>query len=132
MFGTQLLASATALIRGQILPPSEMKSLYGSITTSVVMPLSEAWFVMTSLQWSPWRRCLPRVAGKDIIAVFCGFVAGEAGFVQGFVAGSAVREVSVSPTTAPGILLRVLDHELNVHGRPGNERLESSSGKASG
>jgi hypothetical protein len=103
------------------------------VTTSAVMSLSEARFVMTSLQWSPWQgRCSPRVAGKDIIAVFCGFVAGEAGFVQRFVAGSAIREVGVSPTTAPGILLRVLDHELNVHGRPGNERLEASSGKACG
>src|SRR5215831_4964063 len=37
---TQLLASATALMRGQILPPSEMKSLYGSTTSSAVMPLS--------------------------------------------------------------------------------------------
>jgi hypothetical protein len=28
MLGTHLLASATALMRSQILPPSEMKSLY--------------------------------------------------------------------------------------------------------
>jgi len=58
MFRTQLLASATALMRGQILPPSERKSLYGSTTTSAVMSLSEARFVMTSLQWSPWARSL--------------------------------------------------------------------------
>src|SRR5215510_5610832 len=40
MWGTQLLASATALMRGQTLPPSEMKSLYGSTTSSAVMLLS--------------------------------------------------------------------------------------------
>ncbi len=40
MCGTQLLASATAWMRGQILPPSEMKSLYGSTTRSPVMPRS--------------------------------------------------------------------------------------------
>src|SRR5215467_1279038 len=39
MFGTQLFASATALMRGQILPPSEMKSLYGSTTRSAVSSL---------------------------------------------------------------------------------------------
>src|SRR5215813_9423635 len=37
MCGTQLLASATALMRGQILPPSEMKSLYGSTTRRAVI-----------------------------------------------------------------------------------------------
>src|SRR5262245_10128965 len=36
MFGTQRLASATALMRGQSLPPSEMKSLYGSMTSRAV------------------------------------------------------------------------------------------------
>jgi hypothetical protein len=38
--GTQWLASATALMRGQSVPPSEMKSLYGSTTSSGMMPLS--------------------------------------------------------------------------------------------
>src|ERR1700676_425130 len=36
MWETQLFASATAFIRFHILPPSEMKSLYGSITRSAV------------------------------------------------------------------------------------------------
>src|SRR5215467_7149523 len=40
IWGTQLLASATALMLGQSLPPSEMKSLYGSTTSSAVMLLS--------------------------------------------------------------------------------------------
>ena len=42
MCGTQLFASATSLIRGQILPPSEMKSLlYGSTARSPVLLLSK-------------------------------------------------------------------------------------------
>src|SRR5215813_2972968 len=49
MCGTQLFASATALIRFQILPPSEMKSLYGSTTSSAVSCLSYVTFAMVSL-----------------------------------------------------------------------------------
>src|SRR5262249_33445814 len=40
MLETQPFASATALMRGQILPPSEMKSLYGSTTKRALMLLS--------------------------------------------------------------------------------------------
>src|SRR5262249_47458548 len=40
MLGTQLFASATPLIRSQILPPSEIKSLYGSTSRSAVSSLS--------------------------------------------------------------------------------------------
>src|SRR5262245_16225174 len=39
MFGTQLFASATDLTRSHNLPPSEMKSLYGSIKRSAVTSL---------------------------------------------------------------------------------------------
>src|SRR5262249_19400832 len=46
----QLFASATALMRGQILPPSEMKSLYGSTTSNAVMPLSYVGVFMTCLR----------------------------------------------------------------------------------
>src|SRR5215831_4035669 len=45
MLGTQLLVSATPLMRSHILPPSEMKSLYGSITTSAVISFSYVSFV---------------------------------------------------------------------------------------
>src|SRR5262249_46530965 len=44
--GTQLFASATALRRSHILPPSEMKSLYGSITRSAVSCLSYVTWAM--------------------------------------------------------------------------------------
>src|ERR1700684_268628 len=44
MWGTHPLASATYLRRSQTLPPSEMKSLYGSITTS---PVSSLLYVTT-------------------------------------------------------------------------------------
>src|SRR5262245_11934132 len=40
MLETQSFASATALMRGQILPPSEMKSLYGSTTKRALILLS--------------------------------------------------------------------------------------------
>jgi hypothetical protein len=39
MCGTHPLASATPLRRSHTLPPSEMKSLYGSITTRPVLLL---------------------------------------------------------------------------------------------
>jgi hypothetical protein len=48
--GTQLFASATRFKRSHILPPSEMKSLYGSIITSAVSCLSYVTFAMLSLQ----------------------------------------------------------------------------------
>src|SRR5262245_14601604 len=40
MLETQSFASATALMRGQILPPSDMKSLEGSTTKRALMLLS--------------------------------------------------------------------------------------------
>ena len=46
MLGTHLLASATAFRRSHTLPPSEMKSLYGSITRSAVISLSKFRFSM--------------------------------------------------------------------------------------
>src|SRR5664279_2155938 len=48
MLGTQLFATATVLMRSQILPPSEMKSLYGSMTRSAVISLSKLRFAMLS------------------------------------------------------------------------------------
>src|SRR5262245_42730765 len=47
MWGTQSFASATARMRPHILPPSEMKSLYGSTTRRAVVSLSYAGPVMT-------------------------------------------------------------------------------------
>src|SRR5215468_2941712 len=56
MLGTQLFASATALMLGQILPPSEMKSLYGSTTKSAVISLLYSRIFTASLlgRWD-WR-----------------------------------------------------------------------------
>src|SRR5713101_8657736 len=51
-------------------------------------------------------------------------VTGEAGFHQTVVAKRAVFvEVTEAPAARRGVLLGVLDHKLNVRGRPGNERL---------
>src|SRR5262249_14513635 len=61
---TQLLASATALMRGQILPPSEMKSLYGSTTSSAVMSLS---YVGVSTLFPPALTELPRFADRQFL-----------------------------------------------------------------
>src|SRR5262245_51940737 len=55
MCGTQLFASATAFRRSHSLPPSEMKSLYGSITRSAVISLSYV-TVMRLLSLSPIGR----------------------------------------------------------------------------
>src|SRR5215510_9598309 len=64
IWGMQLLASATALMRGQILPPSEMKSLYGSTTSSAVMSLS---YVGVSTLFPPALTELPRFADSQFL-----------------------------------------------------------------
>src|SRR5262249_5660428 len=73
-----------------------------------------------------------RVTGEDKVANFRRLVAGEAGAVQCLVASFAVREVGKSPAVGRGVLVRVLDHELDVHGGLGNERLEAGTRKADG
>src|SRR5580658_1194395 len=70
------------------------------------------------------------VVGEDIVAVFRGRVTGEAGFVQRLVARLSVLKVSEAPAGRRGILLRVLNHELNIYDGPDKERL--SAGKFSG
>src|SRR5580700_1295952 len=51
-------------------------------------------------------------------------VAGRAGFQQRLVARFAIGvEVPESPAAGRRVFFRVLDHELNVGGRAGNERL---------
>ena len=121
MCGTQLFASATALMRGQILPPSEMESLYRSITRSAVSCFVEYHLChrrppMIACIGFLRRSLLRRVTGEDEVAIFGRQVAGVAGFVQRLVAGFAVREVGESPAAHRGVLFRVLDHELDIHG----------------
>src|SRR5262245_21259659 len=57
MLGTQPFASATARMRPHSLPPSEMKSLYGTITSSAVISLSNAGPFTASppVEWPDWR-----------------------------------------------------------------------------
>ena len=51
-------------------------------------------------------------------------MAGEASLELCFGARSSVFiEVTEPPASGRGILFRVLDHKLNVRGRPGHERL---------
>ena len=69
---------------------------------------------------------------EDVVATFGRLVAGEASFVQRLVARFAVGEVGESPAASRRVLFRVLDHELNILGGPGNGRLESSARKAAG
>ncbi len=75
------------------------------------------------------RKC---VVSENVVTILRRHVAGEAGFVQRLVPRSAVREVGESPTASRGVLIRVLDHELDIHGGPSNERLEARTGKAAG
>src|ERR1700754_4065483 len=56
MWRMQLLAPATPLSRSHTLPPSEMKSLYGSITRSPVMSLSDVMSAMLPVRWRPALR----------------------------------------------------------------------------
>jgi hypothetical protein len=52
--------------------------------------------------------------------------------VQRLVSRFARREIGKSPAPSGGVLFRVLDHELNIHGQTSNERLEARAGKAAG
>ena len=62
--------------------------------------------------------------GEDQVASFGLGVAGEASFHQRFAAQCAVFvEVTEPPAARRGLLLGVLNHELNVRGRAGNEGL---------
>src|SRR5581483_1996690 len=69
------------------------------------------------------------VAGEDQIALFHLLVTGKAGLHYYVVNWLAVTvEVTEPPASRGGVLLRVLDHKLNVRRRPGNERLITSKG----
>ena len=63
--------------------------------------------------------------GEDIVAIFRRGVAGEAGLMQGFVARLSVLKVGESPAACRGVLLCVLDHELNIYGGADKERLSA-------
>jgi hypothetical protein len=72
------------------------------------------------------RRC---VVSENVVAIFSRLVAGEARCVQRFIARFTVRKVGETPAARCGVFLRVLDHELNVHGGPGKGRSEVATGK---
>src|SRR5262249_52115840 len=59
MLGMQLFASATAFRRSHTLPPSEMKSLYGSITRRAVISFSYVTFAMVQ---PPFRSTITQLA----------------------------------------------------------------------
>src|SRR5262249_54423662 len=108
MLGTQLFASATPFKRSHTLPPSEMKSLYGSITRSAVSLLSNATFAMISLQHSyvGGVLCLSgfrRVTGEGQVARFDGRVAGKAGAARRLDGRFAVVKSSALPATGRGV-----------------------------
>ena len=69
---------------------------------------------------------------ENVVAIFYRQVAGEPGLVQRLVASFAVREIGISPAASRGVLFRVLDHELDIHGGPGNEKFEARAGEAAG
>src|ERR1041385_106535 len=73
-----------------------------------------------------------RVAGEYEVTILRGLVAGVAGLVKRLVARLSVREVRKSPAAGRGIFLRVLDHELDILDRPGDEGFEAEAGEANG
>ena len=60
---------------------------------------------------------------EDKVLGFARLVARKAGFVQRLVGRFAVLKLSEPPAARRRVLFRVLDHELNVCGGAGNERL---------
>src|SRR5215831_19863624 len=80
--------------------------------------------------WVRRHSVLTRITREDEIASLGGLVTGKTGLVQRLVSRFATGEVGESPAASRGVLLRVLDHELNIHGGTGNERSEAGAGKA--
>src|SRR5262249_47098092 len=64
--GTQLFASATPLSLSHSLPPSEIKSLYGSITRSAVISFSYVTFAML-----PPGYAVPQVDQRVLLSWYC-------------------------------------------------------------
>jgi hypothetical protein len=113
MCGTQLSASATALMRGQNLPPSEHRKCRELLVECHLCHRRPSMIVRSG---SLGRSVLRHITREDEVAIFGRQVAGVAGFVQCLVASFAVREVGESPAARRGVLFRVLDHELDIHG----------------
>src|SRR5580704_3512960 len=63
------------------------------------------------------------VAGENKVPSFDRFVARKAGFGRRLVDRFAICKLSEAPASGGGVFLRVLYHELNVNGRPRDERL---------
>ena len=62
--------------------------------------------------------------GEDQVGGCSFLVARETGLHEGRGRGFAVLKVTESPAAGCGVFCRVLDHELNVGGSAGNERLD--------
>src|SRR5215813_6345818 len=70
-----------------------------------------------------------RVTGEHQVALFHLLVAREAGLHERVVNWVAIAvEMTETPTTSRGVLLGVLDHELNVGRSAGDERLITAKG----
>src|SRR5262245_50299551 len=70
-----------------------------------------------------------RVTAEDEVAIRDECVAGEAGREHRRVGGLAIVELREPPAAGRGVLLRVLDHELNaVHRGAGHEGLSTAEG----
>jgi len=61
--------------------------------------------------------------GKDKVPSLDGHVTGKARVVHRFICGFTVVELGEPPAACRGVFCGVLDHELNVRGGPGHERL---------
>ena len=69
---------------------------------------------------------LGRITGEDKVGGFGRLVAGEAGFVLRLVGRLAAGEVPEPPAAGCGVLFGVLDHDLYIDGRAGNESLDAA------
>src|SRR5262249_54805987 len=72
------------------------------------------------------------VMGENEIVIFGRLMTRETGLHQLLVAGFAVGEIAETPATGGGVFLGVLDHELHVHARTRDERLNSGAGESFG
>jgi hypothetical protein len=70
-----------------------------------------------------WSRC---ITSEDEVGVFGLLVAREAGLHESSVGRFAVLEVCEAPASGCCVLFGIFDHELNVCGRAGNERLNTT------
>src|SRR3954447_17462793 len=98
-------------MRPHTLPPSEMKSLYGSMTRSAVSSFSYVTFAMASLQQYSRNQGAYRLKTKSRALTI--EWQGKQVVVHGLAGGFAVLKLREPPAAGRSVFARILDHELN-------------------